>query len=290
MRSKESRLALLFLMPAASLLAAVFVYPIFNTLLDSLSPVNALTGRQSGFTLANWRAIFADSQFLYGALPRTLWWTFGIVALTILLSLPAALLLQEEFRGRKFARTLFLLPWAVPLPISAIIWKFVFDGQLGTFNRVLARFGLEGPVWLADPQTALPVLILVGVWASIPFTTVTLLAGLQGIGNDVLEAAALDGADGWKRFRWMILPLLRPVLNVALVLNVIYVFNSFPLIWVMTQGGPAKSTHTLITYLYLTAFNSSQPGPAQAMGVVSFGILMVFSLWYLRVADKGVAS
>src|SRR5688500_728767 len=124
MRSKESRLALLFLLPAACLLAAVFVYPIFSTLLDSISPVNALTGRQAGFTLANWQAIAGDSHFMHGALPRTLWWTLGVVSLTILFSLPAALLLQEEFRGRKFARTLFLLPWAVPLPISAIFWKF----------------------------------------------------------------------------------------------------------------------------------------------------------------------
>ena len=289
MRSKESRLALLFLLPAACLLAAVFVYPIWNTLLDSVSPVNALTGRQAGFTGANWQAILRDPHFLHGALPRTLWWTFGVVFLTVLLSLPAALLLQEEFRGRKWARTLFLLPWAVPLPISAIFWKFIFDGELGTLNGILSVAGIEGSIWLSAPQTALPVLILVGVWASLPFTTVTLLAGLQGIGNDVLEAASLDGANGWKRFRWMILPLLRPVLNVAVVLNVIYVFNSFPLIWVMTKGGPAQSTHTLITYLYQTAFNASQPGPAQAMGVVSFVLLMLFSLWYLRVAEKGVA-
>lgn len=286
MRSKESRLALLCLTPAACLLLAIFVYPIFNTILDAFSPVNALTGRQPGFTFANWKTIFDDADFLHGALPRTVWWTFGVVSLTIAFSLPAALLLQEEFRGRKIARTLFLLPWAVPLPISAIFWKFIFDGQLGTLNGVLAKFHVEGPVWLAEARTALPVLIWVGVWASIPFTTVTLLAGLQGIGGDVLEAASLDGAGGWTRFRHIILPLLRPVLNVAIVLNTIYVFNSFPLIWVMTQGGPANGTDTLITYLYKNAFKFSQPGPAQAMGVVSFGVLMLFSALYLRIADK----
>lgn len=290
MRSKESRLALLCLTPAACLLAAVFVYPIFNTLLDAFAPVNKFTGRQAGFTLANWQRIVNDADFLHGALPRTFWWTVGVVSLTILLSVPAALLLQEQFRGRKIARTLFLLPWAVPLPISAIFWKFIFDGQLGTLNGVLAKFHIAGPVWLAEPETAFPVLIFVGVWASIPFTTVTLLAGLQGIGGDILEAASLDGADGWRRFRSMILPLLRPVLNVAIVLNTIYVFNSFPLIWVMTQGGPAKSTHTLITYLYLNAFGTGQLGAAQAMGVVSFLVLIVFSALYLRVADKEVAA
>jgi multiple sugar transport system permease protein len=149
--------------------------------------------------------------------------------------------------------------------------------------------GGHGTVWLAEAKTALPVLIWVGVWASIPFTTVTLLAGLQGIGGDVLEAASLDGADGWRRFRFIILPLLRPVLNVAVVLNTIYVFNSFPIIWVMTKGEPANGTHTLITYLYQQAFVSSQTGAAQAMGVLSFGVLMVFSMLYLRVAEKEVA-
>ena len=288
MRTKESRLALLCLLPAACLLAAVFLYPIFNTLLDAFTPINKFSQRQAGFTFANWQRVFGDSDFLHGALPRTFWWTIAVVSLTILLSLPAALLLQEEFRGRKIARTLFLLPWAVPLPISAIFWKFIFDGQLGTLNGILAEFGIEGPVWLAVPESAFVVLIFVGVWASIPFTTVTLLAGLQGIGSDILEAASLDGADGWRRFRYIILPLLKPVLNVAIVLNTIYVFNSFPLIWVMTEGGPANGTHTLITYLYFNAFSIGQAGAAQAMGVISFLILMIFSAIYLRVADKEV--
>lgn len=349
MQTKESRLALLCLLPAALLLVAVFLYPIVNTLLDAFAPIG-LTGRQPGFTMDNWKAVLSDNDFMRGALPRTFVWTIGVVALTILLSLPAALLLQEEFgktkwvipkwkppyflgqviaalkyplsffvavaslialiltqipivhsivgfigkqlsqiSARKIARTLFLLPWAVPLPISAIFWKFIFDGQQGTLNGLLEAMGGHGTVWLAEAKTALPVLIWVGVWASIPFTTVTLLAGLQGIGGDVLEAASLDGADGWRRFRFIILPLLRPVLNVAVVLNTIYVFNSFPIIWVMTKGEPANGTHTLITYLYQQAFVSSQTGAAQAMGVLSFGVLMVFSMLYLRVAEKEVA-
>ena len=279
-------MALLCLAPAASLLAAVFLYPIVSTLLDSVSHVSALSGRSGGPTLENWRALGADADFAHGALPRTLWWTAAVVGLTLLLSLPAALLLQEKFRGRRLARMLVLLPWAVPLPVSAIIWKFIFNGQLGTLNGLLAQLGWTGPVWLAEARTALPVTVWVGVWASIPFTTVTLLAGLQGIGADVLEAAALDGATGWLRLRAIILPLLRPVLHVAVVLNTIYVFNSFPIIWVLTQGGPASSTDTLITYLYKQAFKFSQPGQAQAMGVVSFVLLLFFSALYLRLADK----
>lgn len=286
LRNREARLGLLCLMPAVGLLLIVFLYPIVSTLLDSVSHVSALTGRSPGLTGKNWQAILSDSAFIRGVLPRTLGWTIGVVSLTILCSLPIALLLQEQFKGRKFARTLVLLPWAVPLPISAIIWKFIFNGQLGTLNGVLAKFGIEGTVWLAEAKTALPVMIWVGVWASIPFTTVTLLAGLQGIGADVLEAASIDGANGWRRFHAIILPLLRPVLNVAIVLNTIYVFNSFPIIWVMTKGGPANSTDTIITSLYKQAFTFSQPGHAQAMGVISFVVLLGFSAWYLRLAEK----
>lgn len=286
LRHREARLGLLCLVPAIALLAVVFLYPIVSTLLDSVSHVSPLTGRSPGLTSENWQAILADPAFTRGVLPRTLAWTIGVVSLTILCSLPAALLLQEQFKGRKLARTLVLLPWAVPLPISAIIWKFIFNGQLGTLNGLLAKFGIAGPVWLAEAKTALPVMIWVGVWASIPFTTVTLLAGLQGIGADVLEAASIDGANGWLRFRAIILPLLRPVLNVAIVLNTIYVFNSFPIIWVMTQGGPANSTDTIITSLYKQAFKFSQPGQAQAMGVISFVVLLGFSAWYLRLAEK----
>jgi multiple sugar transport system permease protein len=285
-RKRETWQALLCLAPAMLLLAAVFLYPIVNTVLDSFSHVSALTGRTGVGTLENWRALFSDPVFTGGVLPRTVVWTVGVVTLTIALSLPAALLLQRPFRGRKWARTALLLPWAVPLPITAIVWRFILDGQIGTLNAVLAKFGIVGPVWLARAETAFPMIIWVGVWASIPFTVVTLLAGLQGIGADVMEAGALDGATGWAAFRHIVLPLLRPVLNVAVVLNTVYVFNSFPIIWVLTQGGPASTTDTLITYLYKTSFTFSRPGPAQAMGVVSFIVLLTFSALYLRLSER----
>lgn len=280
-------LALLCLAPAALLLACVFIYPIVSTLLDSFSRVSPFGGRTAVGTLDNWGSILIDQVFVRGVLPRTVAWTVGVVSLTVLLSIPAALLLHAPFRGRKWARTAMLMPWAVPLPISAILWRFILDGQIGTLNALLARLGIQGPVWLARAGTAFPMVVWVGVWASVPFTVVTLLAGLQGIGTDVMEAAAIDGAVGFCRLRYITLPLLRPVLNVAIVLNTVYVFNSFPIIWVLTQGGPAGSTDTLITYLYKTAFRFSHPGPAQAMGVVSFTVLLVFSWTYLRVTERG---
>lgn len=287
-REREVRLALVCLAPAALLLACVFIYPILSTLLDSFSRVSPFGGRAAAGTLENWRSILGDPVFTRGVLPRTVAWTAGVVSITVLLSIPAALLLHAPFRGRKMARIAMLLPWAVPLPISAILWRFILDGQIGTLNALLARLGIHGPVWLAQASTAFPMVVVVGVWVSVPFTVVTLLAGLQGISADVMEAAALDGAAGFSRLRYITLPLLRPVLNVTVVLNTVYVFNSFPIIWVLTQGGPAGSTDTLITYLYKTAFRYSRPGPAQAMGVVSFAVLMIFSWAYLRVTERSL--
>jgi multiple sugar transport system permease protein len=289
-RRRELRLAYICLAPAVLLLACVFIYPIVSTLLDSVSRVSPFGGRTAIGTLDNWRSILGDSVFTHGVLPRTVVWTAGVVSVTVLLSIPAALLLHAPFRGRKWARTAMLLPWAVPLPISAILWRFILDGQIGTLNALLAKAGIQGPVWLAQAGTAFPMVVWVGVWASVPFTVVTLLAGLQGIGVDVVEAATLDGATGFSLLRYVTLPLLRPVLNVAVVLNTVYVFNSFPIIWVLTQGGPAGSTDTLITYLYKTAFRFSRPGPAQAMGVVSFAVLLLFSWTYLRITDRGDVS
>lgn len=284
--ARDATLAFLCLAPATLLLAAVFLYPVAITLADSVSHVSALSGREGLGTLDNWRSILSNEVFVRGVLPRTALWTVGVVGITLAASLPSALLLNRPFRGRKWARTAVLLPWAVPLPISAIVWRFILDGQIGTLNAALARLGVEGPVWLARAGTAMPMVILVGVWVSIPFTVVTLLAGLQGISAEVAEAAALDGAVGWRLFRHVTLPLLRPVLNVSLVLNTIYVFNSFPIIWVLTQGGPAGSTDILITYLYKTAFRFSRFGDAQAMGVVSFLALLGFSWLYLRATEQ----
>ena len=285
-RVRDTRLGLLCLLPAALLLAAVFVYPVLSTIIDSFSKLSPFGGREAVGTLTNWRSVFHDSDFLRGALPRTVMWTAGVVAVTVLISIPAALVLNRPFRGRKWARAAVLLPWAVPLPVGAILWKFVLDGQIGTLNGLLAATGITGPVWLAEARTAFPAVILVGVWVSVPFTAVTLLAGLQSIGMDIHEAAEMDGADGWSHFTKITLPLLRPMLNVAVVLNTIYVFNSFPIIWVLTQGGPAGSTDVLITYLYKAAFRLSQPGSAQAMGVISFLVLIGFSALYLRLMEK----
>jgi|YNPNPStandDraft_1061719.scaffolds.fasta_scaffold53156_2 multiple sugar transport system permease protein len=287
---REQFVAGLCLLPAAVLVGGIIFYPILRTLVASLCEVDAL-GHPGRFgTLANYRALVEDQVFRRDIVPQTLLWTGGIVVPTLLISLFVALVLNERFRFRRLVRGILMLPWATSLVISAAIWKWLLHPTQGPLNRTLELLGLvqvgREPAWLAQPSLALPTVIAVGIWVSIPFTSVVLLAGLQSIPDDLHEAAALDGAVGWQRLRHVTLPLLRPVFLVAVLLNVIYVFNSFPIIWTLTEGGPTNQTHILVTYLYRQAILQRQYGPGNAMAVVTFGVLLAFALLYTRIAMR----
>lgn len=287
---REQFIAGLCLLPAAVLVGSIIFYPILRTLYASWCEVDALGHPQRFGTLGNYRALVEDQVFRRDIVPQTLLWTVGIVAPTLLISLFVALVLNERFRLRRLARGILMLPWATSLVISAAIWKWLLHPTQGPLNRTLELLGVvqvgQEPAWLAQPSLALPTVIAVGIWVSIPFTSVVLLAGLQAIPDDLHEAAALDGAAGWQRLRHVTLPLVRPVFLVAVLLNVIYVFNSFPIIWTLTEGGPTNQTHILVTYLYRQAILQRQYGPGNAMAVVTFAVLLAFALLYTRIAMR----
>ena len=175
---------------------------------------------------------------------------------------------------------MLLLSWAAPLSVVAILWRWIFHGQLGAFNYVLSQFGLidEYRVWLGEPGTAMMAAIYVEVWSSIPFVTITLLAGLQSVPRDIYDAAKMDGADPVREFLDMTLPLMKPVTFIATLLSVIYAFNSFTIIWIFTKGGPAYRTDIIVTYLYKLAFINLDFGAASALATVTFAILIIFSV------------
>jgi multiple sugar transport system permease protein len=206
------------------------------------------------------------------------------------ISLGVSLMLDVRWlKNRAVFRTVLMLPWATSLTIQAVLWRWILNGEYGILNHLLMKLHiLAKPVhWLAQPETSMAVMIYVGIFVSIPFTTTVLLAGLQTIDGSVLEAAAVDGA-GWLGRLWhIILPLLRPVFNIVLILNMIYVFNSFPIIWIITRGEPANRTDTFITYLYKLAFLFGNQGKAAAAAVISFFILLSFTLVYLKLQQKG---
>jgi multiple sugar transport system permease protein len=291
--SRSSRTAVTprapWLLIVPSLVLALFIisYPVFNIVYQSLHEVSRF-GAIRGFSgLQNFYDVFSDPVFI-GSLRRTLVWTVFVVGGTVLISVPVALVLNQDFYGRGIARTIVMLPWSVSLTMTAVVWRWAFNDDYGMVNVTLQRLGLtSGPIhWLATPQFAFPVEIGIGILVSIPFTTTILLGGLSSVPGDIYEAARIDGASAWQQFTRLTLPLMRPFINMAILLNVIYVFNSFPIIWVMTQGGPDDSTHILVTYLYELGFRLGRPGQAAAVSLIMLAVLFSFSLVYLRVQGK----
>jgi len=275
-------------LPGFLLAAFIILWPLYQLGVISLSDVNRF-GQLKGFAgIVNYSAVFADPDFL-GALWRTFVWTIGIVVGTLVVSLPIALILNDDFYGRSVARVVVMLPWAVSLPMTAIIWRWALNGESGMLNSGLRDLGLihTNIQWLAQASTAFPMQILIGILVTIPFTTTIFLGGLSSIPTDLYEAARLEGANGWQTFREITLPLMRPFLNISIVLNVIYVFNSFPIIWAMTQGGPANSTDILVTYLYKLGFRYGKLGEASALSLMMFALLLVFTGLYVFLAMRG---
>jgi len=278
---------LLFILPSFLLAFIIIAYPIIDLVRLSFNDVGTF-GEMNGFIgLENYRYVIDDELFTE-VLLRTLYWTFFVVVGTVALSIPIALILNEDFYGKGIARTIIMLPWAISLAMTAVIWKWLLNPDYGMLNHLLLNLGLttENIGWLADANTAFPLQILIGILVSIPFTISILMGGLTSIPSDIYEAAYLDGSSYWQRLKTLTLPLLKPFINIAVVLNVIYVFNSFPIIWILTEGGPSNSTDILPTYLYKLAFRDGEIGLAAALSVVMLLILLSFTIVYATIAMK----
>jgi len=270
------------ILPSFLLTFFIIGYPILDLSYTSLQEVSRF-GLLRGFNgIQNYVEVLNDPLFVASAW-RTLIWTVSVVVGTILISLPVALMLNEDFAGRGLARIIIMLPWSISLTMTAVVWRWGLNGRAGLLNATLMDVGLiDQPIeWLATATLAFTVEILVGILVSIPFTSTIFLGGLSSLPQDAYEAARVDGATRWEQFRYITLPLMKPFMNIAVVLNVIYVFNSLPIIWVMTEGGPANGTDILVTYLYKLAFRFGQIGKASAISLAMFFILFIFTLLYV---------
>lgn len=277
----------LLILPSFLLAGVVILWPLQEIVTLSLHDVNRF-GQLRGFVgLQHFQTLFADPDFIE-SLWRTLLWTGAVVGGTMLCSLPIALILNEDFYGRGLARILIMLPWAVSLTMTAVVWRWALNGESGMLNSGLRDLGLlnHNIQWLAEASTAFPMQVLIGILVSIPFTVTILLGGLSSVPDDLYDAAAIEGAGSLDQLRHITLPLLRPFVNIAIVLNTIYVFNSFPIIWATTQGGPANSTDILVTYLYKLGFRFGRLGEAAAVSLIMLGILLVFTIIYVRLAMR----
>jgi multiple sugar transport system permease protein len=275
---------LLWLGPAVVLIGGVVVWPVVEMARTSFSRISS-TGLVRGFAgWENFRQLL-DEPALTTVLVNTVVWVVGVVAVTALIGLGLAQLLNAQFPGRSVVRRALIVPWAASVVMTAITWRWTLDFFYGVVNRALTDLNLiDAPVdWLGEPRIAFAAMMGVAVFVSLPFVTYALLAGLQTIPGYVYEAARIDGASGWQTYRRITLPLLRPALLIATVINVINVFNSFPIIWAMTKGGPANQTDTVTTFMYKLAFQNRDIGESAAMAVVNFALILVIVAVYLRV-------
>jgi multiple sugar transport system permease protein len=239
--------------------------------------------------LDNYLAV-AQDPVAWSSLGRTLIWIGLTVPLQLLLGMAAALLLNQRFWWRGVARSLILIPWALPSVVIALMWSWMYQPQVGLFNDLLLRVGLvsEAVPWLAQPGTALYAIILALVWQGFPFFAIMILAGLQAIPSALYEAAAIDGATTWQQFREVTLPGLKGVLVTAVMLRLIWVANSIDVIVVMTGGGPGYATHTLPLYAFKRTYGSMDFGYGTALAVTFSVLLLGLITVYLRRVGKNL--
>ncbi|MFD9654775.1 carbohydrate ABC transporter permease [Streptomyces mirabilis] len=248
----------------------------------------AFTDAQSGRTAPtqwigalNFQDLLHDTLF-WDSFRIGLLWAVGVTVPQFLLDLGLALLLDQDLRLRPLARALAIIPWAMPEVVVGIMWRLVYNPDAGILNETLRDLGLgDGHDWLSGLGTALPAVIVVGVWAGMPQTTVALLAGLQNTPRELHEAAAMDGAGAWRRFLTVTWPALRPIALAITALNFIWNFNSFALVYVLTNGGPGGRTRLPMLFAYEEAFRYGQFGYAAAMGCVMVAVISVLLAVFL---------
>jgi multiple sugar transport system permease protein len=285
-RSKARWVPYAFMAPAVVAVLAMVVYPILRVGVQSFFDIRP-TKHEGAYFIGfdNYLKAFADEE-LWSVLGRSGVWTIGSVALQFLVAMAGALLLQNLVGGR-WLRAIFVLPWATPLVVGALAWKLIYQPN-GLFNQVLEGLGLGhvAHAWLADPNTAMGAVIVANVWRGFPFIMILLISGMVSIPEELYEAAAVDGTGSVRTFWFITLPLLKPAILTSTLMALIWTFNSFSNIYVMTGGGPAGSTDILTTFVYKQAFTSFNFGYASALSMVLFGIVAVGSAIYIRAFGK----
>ena len=277
----------LWLLPSILLMLIFIVFPVAIGFKLSFSEISR-AGVVGGFIgLNNFREAISSDAF-GTVMANTGIWVVAVVGLSTLLGFVVALVLNEEFVGRKVARSIVVLPWATTLVIQASVWNYIIKYEFGNLNNVLLNLGIikDAINWRASYQIEFAWECGVGIFVTIPFVTFCVLAGLQSIDATYYEAATVDGAGFWKKLWHVTVPLVKPSLTVSTMLNIIYVFNSFPIIYTITRGAPANKTDTMITYLYMLAFVEQKKGPATALSVIGFVILCIIAALYMGITMR----
>ena len=284
--------------PVVLVIGVIIGYPLVRGVFLSLTDANeANVERNIGvnhlpatytFTgLDNYKAVLTDGVF-WDRLGWTVTWTVACVSITFLTGLALANMLNRSLRGRTFYRLALILPWAIPAFISVFTWRMLYNEKNGILNKLLAGGGIDAIPWLNDPTWAKLSVIAVNVWLGVPFMLVALLGGLQSIPGELYEAAEMDGASAWQRFRHITIPGLRAVSSTVILLSTIWTFNMFPVIFLLTRGGPGDATEILVTYAYRLSFVDSPRNFSEsaAWGVLILLLLSAVAVVYRRALRK----
>jgi len=284
--------------PVVLVIGVIIGYPLVRGVFLSLTDANeANVERNIGvnhlpatytFTgLDNYKAVLTDGVF-WDRLGWTVTWTVACVSITFLTGLALANMLNRSLRGRTFYRLALILPWAIPAFISVFTWRMLYNEKNGILNKLLAGGGIDAVPWLNDPTWAKLSVIAVNVWLGVPFMLVALLGGLQSIPGELYEAAEMDGASAWQRFRHITIPGLRAVSSTVILLSTIWTFNMFPVIFLLTRGGPGDATEILVTYAYRLSFVDSPRNFSEsaAWGVLILVLLSAVAVVYRRALRK----
>ncbi|MGH2558160.1 MAG: carbohydrate ABC transporter permease [Thermomicrobiales bacterium] len=280
----------LFLLPALAYMTVIMLYPVYSNVRMSLHDVNVstfLAGSAPFVALDNYRVLFEDAAF-WKALRVSLIFTAGSLVFQFTIGFLLAVLFNQPFPGNNLFRGLLLLGWLLPTVVSGSIFRWMLDGDFGVINYALTNVSIlaEDRYWLLDPSTALAGTILANIWVGIPFNMLLILAGLQGIPPTLYEAASIDGATAWQRFRSITVPLMRPVSLSVLLLGFIYTFKVFDLIYIMTGGGPVDASTVLPIHAYQLTFEFFHFGEGAAAATVLLVGLLVVAVTYLWLSRR----
>lgn len=272
--------------PALAVTILIIFFPIIQTATMSLFNYVIWKPKDNRFIgLGNYLQALKDEVF-WISLRNTLIWIVGVVVLQLLLGFATALLLNRDFKWRGLARSLILIPWVTPSVITALMWRWMYDGNNGVINDLLVRIGFLKSYfpWLANSFTALPAIMIALMWQGFPFFAIMILAGLQAIPKSLYEAAEVDGATTWQKFARITLPMLVPILFTSILLRVIWVANSMDVIYIMTGGGPGYATHTLPVYSFIRAYKALDFGYASTIAIfLTFLLIAIVAGYVIRV-------
>jgi multiple sugar transport system permease protein len=273
--------------PAMFLVLGFILYPVGEVIRLSFTNTSLLVGRSDYVGLQSYQRVLSDELFGTVLWNTVRWVSLGTV-LTLVLGLCDGYFLSFNYRINRLLRASILVPWILPAVVSVAAWRWMYSAEEGVLNDLLKRTGIiqQGIPWLGDPSLVLYSLIVIAVWRSLPFASLVISAAVQGVPNSFLEAATIDGANGWQKFRYIVLPELTYPLTVIGILSLIWNMNDLVTVWGATQGGPADASQILSTFIYTQGFQSFRFGLSSALSVMNFGFILAASVAYLLVLRR----